>query len=244
MKRIAFFIIAFAISLSVNAQDYQKLWTEFDENIENLLPESAGKVLDKIENQAVKDRNDVQLLKTVVKRCEILSLTDENPKDTVIGFCKSYIPKLSKASHVILKVEIAKYNHNFDEILKYQDDEFIKSVSMEEYADDFDIELEPTLYDYVMHCLIDNYCYSKIETELYEKLLANIKEELREELTSKLTNEFTTYMEETLKPDLGRILSTELHEKLYEKLYTELFEHLLNALYVPEPEEKEFIPLI
>lgn len=172
MKRIAFFIIAFAISLSVNAQDYQKLWTEFDENIENLLPESAGKVLDKIENQAVKDRNDVQLLKTVVKRCEILSLTDENPKDTVIGFCKSYIPKLSKASQVILNVEIAKYNHNFDEILKYQDDEFIKSVSMEEYADDFDIELEPTLYDYVMHCLIDNYSYSKIETELYEKLLA------------------------------------------------------------------------
>jgi hypothetical protein len=51
-------------------------------------------------------------------------------------------------------------------------------------------------------------------------------------------------MEETLKPDLGRILSNELHEKLYEKLYTELFEHLFNALYVPEPKEKEYIPLI
>ena len=59
-----------------------------------------------------------------------------------------------------------------------------------------------------------------------------------------MTKEFTTYMEETLKPDLGRILGAELHEKLYEKLYTELFEHLFNALYVPEPEEKEYIPLI
>ena len=94
MKRIAFFIIAFAISLSVNAQDYQKLWTEFDENIENLLPESAGKVLDKIENQAVKDRNDVQLLKTVVKRCEILSLTDENPKDSGLLVLSPRIYKL------------------------------------------------------------------------------------------------------------------------------------------------------
>ena len=86
--------------------------------------------------------------------------------------------------------------------------------------------------------------YDQLNPELYEKLLADIKEELREELTSKLTHEFTTYMEETLKPDLGRILSNELHEKLYEKLYTELFEHLFNALYVPEPKEKEYIPLI
>lgn len=86
--------------------------------------------------------------------------------------------------------------------------------------------------------------YDQLNPELYEKLLAYIKEELREELTSKLTSELTTYLEETVKPDLGRILSAELNEKLYEKLYTELFEHLFNALYVPEPEEKEFIPLI
>ena len=33
MKRIAFFIIAFAMSLSINAQDYQKLWQEFNNNI-------------------------------------------------------------------------------------------------------------------------------------------------------------------------------------------------------------------
>ena len=52
------------------------------------------------------------------------------------------------------------------------------------------------------------------------------------------------YMEEVVKPELGRILSQELHEKLYEKLYTELFENLFNALYVPEPEEKEYIPQI
>jgi hypothetical protein len=86
--------------------------------------------------------------------------------------------------------------------------------------------------------------YEQLNPELYAKLLETIEEELRDELTKSLRNELTSYMEDTVKPELGRILSNELHEKLYEKLYTELFEHLFNALYVPEPEEKEFIPMI
>lgn len=179
MKRILVFIISLAISLSINAQDYQKLWNEFDDNIENLLPESAGIVLNNIEKQAIKDKNDVQLLKTVIKRCEILRMTDENPHDTIPGFCKSYLPKLSEASQVILNVEIAKYNLKFDDILAYQDNDFIKTVSMEDYEElfmtndlsVFDIELEPTLYDYVMHCLINDYFGNDNKQELFEKLL-------------------------------------------------------------------------
>ena len=181
MKRIAFFIIALAISLSINAQDYQKMWKEYNDNISNLLPESAEKVLDKIEKQALKDKNDVQLLKTVLRRSDIFNMKEENPDDTIVGYCKSYLPKLSKASQVILKVEIAKYNYKFDDVLEYKDDDFIKTVSMENYADIFqsenehaifDLDLEPTLYDYVMHCLISNYHYYSFEDELYDKLLA------------------------------------------------------------------------
>lgn len=86
--------------------------------------------------------------------------------------------------------------------------------------------------------------YDQLSPELYAKLLENIKNELREELRDKLTAALTSYMDDTMKPDLGRILSQELNEKLYNKLYTELFDHLFNALYVPEPEEKEYIPMI
>lgn len=86
--------------------------------------------------------------------------------------------------------------------------------------------------------------YEQLNPELYAKLLAQIKEELHEELHQKLMASLTAYMEETLKPDLGRILGDELYKKLYEKLYNELFEHLFNALYVPEPEEKAFVPQI
>ena len=179
MKRIAFFIIALAISLNINAQDYQKLWNEYNEAIENFLPETAGTVLNKIEKQALKDKNDVQLLKTVIKRCEILAMTAEEPQDTIPGLCKSYLHKLSKASQVILNVELAKYSYKFDDILAYQDYEFIKTVSMEDYEElflnndlsVFDIELEPTLYDYVMHCLINEYFWNTNQQELFEKIL-------------------------------------------------------------------------
>ena len=180
MKKIFVFIIALAISLSINAQDYQKMWKEYDNNISNLLPESAEKVLNKIEKQALKDKNDVQLLKTVLRRSDIFNMKEENPEDTIIGYCESYIPKLSKASQVILKMEIAKFKYKYDDVLEYKDNDFIKTVSMEQYADIFqsendhtvfDLDLEPTLYDYVMHCLISNYHYYSFEDELYEKLL-------------------------------------------------------------------------
>ena len=180
MKKIIVFIIVLAISLSINAQDYQKLWNEYNEAIENFLPESAGTVLKNIEKQALKDKNEVQLLKTVLRRCEIFNMKEENPEDTIVGYCKSYLPKLSKASQVILNTEIAKYKTKFDDILAYQDDDFIKTVSMEDYAelfqsdDDrsvFDIDLEPTLYDYVMHCLTNEYFWYSEKQVLFEKLL-------------------------------------------------------------------------
>ncbi|MBR6091541.1 MAG: hypothetical protein IKQ09_01835 [Bacteroidales bacterium] len=180
MKKIFVFLIALAISLSINAQSYDKLWKEFDDNIENLLPESANKTLDKIEKQAKKDKNDIQLLKMVINRCEVFSLTEENPDDTIVTYCKSYLTKLSEPSQVILNCEIAKRTYNFDDILEYEDNDIIKTVSMQNYAElfqnstektDYDIDLEPTLYDYAMHYLISHYSFDK-EKELYDKLLA------------------------------------------------------------------------
>lgn len=180
MKKLFVFIIALAISLSIKAQDYQKLWNEYNENIENLLPESAEKVLNRIENQAFKDKNDIQLLKTAIKRCDILSMTLENAHDSIVSSCLTYLPMLSEPSQVIMKTGIAKYTGNYNDIMEYKDNDFIKTVSMEDYSeifndnDDktvFNIELEPTLYDYVMHCLLRNYRHYNIEKELYEKLL-------------------------------------------------------------------------
>ena len=180
MKKLFVFLIALAISLSINAQSYDKLWKEFDDNIENLLPESANKTLDKIEKQAKKDKNDSQLLKMVVKRCEVFDMTNEKSDDTIVAYCKSYLTKLSEPSQVILNCEIAKRTYKFEDILEYADNDIIKTVSMKNYAElfqngtekiEYNIDLEPTLYDYAMHCLISHYSFDK-EKELYDKLLA------------------------------------------------------------------------
>ena len=178
MKKILVFIILLAISLSVNAQSYDKLWNEYNENIENLLPESAGKVLDKIEKKALKEKNEVQILKMLAARCELFTMSAEFPRDTIKNYCKAYLPKLSKTSQVFVNIELAKYSHNYETVLKYIDDDFIKTVSMKDYAilfenedDDYDLEFEPTLYDYVLNSIIKN-CYScEDRDKLYQYLL-------------------------------------------------------------------------
>ena len=107
--------------------------------------------------------------------------------------------------------------------------------------------------------------YDKLHPELIEKLLADMKEELRAEMRQQ-TEQLTTYINETLKTAILEQLTTEindrqtkmsemltakfdelgkqLNESLYEKLYFDLFENLFKALYVPEPEEEKFVPLI
>ena len=107
--------------------------------------------------------------------------------------------------------------------------------------------------------------YDKLHPELIEKLLADMREDLRAEMRAQ-TEQLTDYINGTLKTDiLGQLttamnereermngmltakfeeLSKELNESLYEKLYFELFENLFKALYVPEPEEEKFVPMI
>ena len=104
--------------------------------------------------------------------------------------------------------------------------------------------------------------YAQLHEELIVKLLAETKEELlrlvKEELQSSLdqqTRTLTDYVNNTMRPELHEQLEQEmkteverlkdvLTDRLYEQLYTVLFEHLFNALYVPEPEDEKFVPLI
>ena len=107
--------------------------------------------------------------------------------------------------------------------------------------------------------------YDKLHPELIEKLLADMKEELRAEMqqqTETLTNYINNNLKAAMMEQLGSEMDSrmnnlsetlnqkfdqlgkDLSESLYEKLYFNMFDHLFNALYVPEPEEKEYIPLI
>ena len=86
--------------------------------------------------------------------------------------------------------------------------------------------------------------YERLNPELREALLLQIKEELRQELSEKLSSSLTAFIDEKVKPALHDTLSGELDPALHERLYAELYEQLYNALYVPKEEEAEFVPLI
>ena len=107
--------------------------------------------------------------------------------------------------------------------------------------------------------------YSRLHPELIEKLLADMKAELKTEVQQK-SEEITSYINETLRMELEKhltgllqekgiqldndlnehvaVMSNELSQSLFERMYFELFDNLYNALYVPEPEEEPFVPLI
>ncbi|MCQ2319133.1 MAG: MG2 domain-containing protein [Bacteroidales bacterium] len=172
VKYLFAFIIAL-FPLIINAQNYDSLWKEFDENISKRLPESAAKVLDDIEKQAVKDKNDVQLLKVIINRCDVISMTSEAPSDSIISYCKAKLPELSAASQVILQVEIAKANrtHLHDVREELIESQYVAAIekakelgnhSMADYVTlydkeniKYDLDLEPTLYDFAMHNILD-----------------------------------------------------------------------------------------
>lgn len=86
--------------------------------------------------------------------------------------------------------------------------------------------------------------YERLNPELYEKLLLSIKDELREELSTRITETLTDYIRNTFRPELEQEMGKQLYDYLFEQLYLKLFDNLFNALYVPEPEEKQFIPQI
>ena len=142
----------------------------------------------------------------------------------------------------------------------------LKSYNMKNSMQHFGVVLEDNTIDYeALLAQAKKELYEKLHPELIEKLLADMKEELREEMRQQ-TEQLTTYINETLKTAILEQLTTEMNERqdkmnemlttkfdelgkelnesLYEKLYFALFENLFKALYVPEPEEEKFVPII
>ena len=86
--------------------------------------------------------------------------------------------------------------------------------------------------------------YERLNPELYEKLLLQIKDELREELGRTLSDTLSSYINDTLKPQLEQAITEDLHERIFESLFDELYDQLYSALCTPEEAEDEFIPQI
>lgn len=66
MNKMTTLIAAFGISMGAPAQSYDKLWQEAKAHVDNDLPKSAVEVVNKIQQKAVVEGNDAQLLRAML----------------------------------------------------------------------------------------------------------------------------------------------------------------------------------
>ena len=181
MKKSCSLLLLLGLCFFAYPQDYQSLWLQYESNVENRLPESASDVLDEIEKKATAELNEPYLLKMIFERCSLLEMRSENPYDSILRYCESYLNKLSSPSQLLLALELCQYKDDVSEILSDFNLDSAKTISMMTYApifdsaSDFDVEKEPTLFDYSLHKLINFYDYRNTNSseidDLYSELI-------------------------------------------------------------------------
>lgn len=87
--------------------DYTEMWKKVNASMEKGLPETAEKQLGKIVVAAKKEKNQPQLLKTILFRKRLFALHD-NPEKDFIDYAESQWGLLDAAASAILHAEIAK----------------------------------------------------------------------------------------------------------------------------------------
>ena len=102
-------------------EKYEILWDQFEKHMNDDLPESAQKVLDLIEQKAVKERNQVQLLKTILYRRKVMYETvEENPEEAYLQYALAQLDRLETAEQALLHEEIAALYASYLEDNEYQ----------------------------------------------------------------------------------------------------------------------------
>ena len=173
------------------------LWKEVNKNLEDKLPETAETFLNIIEQKAIEENNQKELLKTFLYRFKIFSLKDENPIESSITFAEENISRLQEPERAIFNIAIASLYENLKPDAKSQkadaqsqyyeaalaDIKSLQDNTTESYRDilainnenaTFNFNIEPTLYDYVVHKIIRqqvNETTSQRVTELYQNLI-------------------------------------------------------------------------
>ena len=89
--------------------NYESMWKDFNKHLENQLPESAEKVLNEIEATALKDQNQIQLLKTILYRQKVMALTvEEDYQEAYLAYAMTKFDQLDDVSKAVLHCEIAR----------------------------------------------------------------------------------------------------------------------------------------
>ena len=84
--------------------NYETMWKKVKENLDKNLPESAEKELVAIEEQASKDKNPTQQLKTWLYRQNIMQFTvEEDPDQAFIQYIETKVGLLDEVHNASLQ---------------------------------------------------------------------------------------------------------------------------------------------
>ena len=100
---------------------YETMWKKFEEHLDNSLPESADQVLASIEQKALKEKNQVQLLKAYLYKQKVLVETVEGDwQQEFIRYALTKFDQLETVPQAVLHEEIAYCLDNYLSSNKYQ----------------------------------------------------------------------------------------------------------------------------
>ena len=108
MKKIVFiFLLFFTSILSTAQKNYNSLWDTVERLEVDNLPKSALKIVDQIYIDALKEKNDAQLVKCLIFKSKFSLYLEENSQLKIINDFKSQISKASFPSKSILESMLA-----------------------------------------------------------------------------------------------------------------------------------------
>lgn len=167
-------LLSLSFFFNLNAQSYNDLWNDVNENLENRLPESAETFLNKIEQKAIKENNQKELLKSYLYRFKIFNQKDENPIKTSIQFAEENIGRLQEPEKSIFNLAIASLYEN------YLNNNFfrIDRIQTTDNSNELDIEFwdkatfENVIESYLNKSLENAESLKKTSAESYQEILS------------------------------------------------------------------------
>ena len=172
--KLLLILMTLSIAMNLNAQSYKDLWKDVNKNLENRLPESAETFLDKIEQKAIKENNQKELLKSYLYRFKIINQKDENPIKTSIQFAEENIGRLQEPEKSIFNLAIASLyenylNNNFFRIDRIQTTNNSNELDMEFWDK---ATFENVIESYLNKSLENAESLKKTSAESYQEILS------------------------------------------------------------------------
>ena len=106
MKKILFVFLLFSMTLS--AQQNDKKWKKVVEFENEGKIKSASEIVDKIYNEAVSDKDEIQMIKSFFYHSKYLQVLTENAQTKILNNLKQDINRISIPSKAILNLVYAK----------------------------------------------------------------------------------------------------------------------------------------